>query len=90
MAGDRRSTWLNSTSARYASRGIELAAGVLGGCGIGWWVDRQLDSSPVALLIGAGIGIIGGLYNLVRDAVRQTMNTGHKGSDKPGGSDDSK
>ena len=90
MGGEKPTAWLNSNAARYAGRGIELAAGVLGGCLIGWWVDQQLASSPTGLLIGAGIGIVGGLYNLVRDVLRQTLNADRKGPKQPGRSDDSK
>ena len=42
--------------------GFELA-GVIAVLTLGgWWLDRWLDTSPTLTLIGAGIGIIGGLY----------------------------
>ena len=58
---------------RFATVGLELAGtlGVL--VAIGWWADGKLGSSPVGVLIGAFIGIVGGLTKLVystRNAVR--------------------
>lgn len=49
-----------------ASAGFEIAAAVGGFAALGWWIDRQRDSSPWGLLIGALLGLVGGLYNLVK------------------------
>ncbi len=50
--------------------GVELAGAVglmaLGG----WWLDGYLDMSPVFLLTGLFVGLIGGLYNLWKQAQR--------------------
>lgn len=53
-----------------AGAGFEIAAAVGGGAAFGWWIDRQRDSAPWGLLIGALLGLGGGLYNLVRAALR--------------------
>lgn len=40
----------------YVNLGMTIAV-ALAGCGaIGWWLDRQLGSSPIALLSGLGVG----------------------------------
>jgi len=55
---------------RMAGLGMELTGAVVGGVAIGWWIDRQLGSSPKATLGGGLIGIVGGLYNLLKAALR--------------------
>lgn len=67
---------------RLAGMGTELAAAVLGGCALGWWVDRAWGTGHWGLVVGALIGIVGGLYNLIRKAVHESLGlTGDKGSD---------
>ena len=51
---------------RLASSGFELAAAVGGFAVIGHLVDRSRGSHPKGLLIGAVLGLIGGMYNLIR------------------------
>ncbi|HSM15015.1 MAG TPA: AtpZ/AtpI family protein [Thermoanaerobaculia bacterium] len=55
---------------RLAGMGFELAASIAGGALLGWWIDRQLGSAPKALITLSAIGIVGGLYNLIRVALR--------------------
>lgn len=54
---------------RYSGMGMELAGGVLGFVALGWWIDRQLSSQPIALVVGAVFGCVGGLYHMVRRAI---------------------
>ncbi|HON67493.1 MAG TPA: AtpZ/AtpI family protein [Phycisphaerae bacterium] len=61
------STW------RLATQGMELAGAVAGGCLLGYWIDRHFGTAPWALVIGASVGIIGGLYNLIRKAVHESL-----------------
>ncbi|MBI4580820.1 MAG: AtpZ/AtpI family protein [Planctomycetes bacterium] len=65
--------------------GTELAGAVVGGCILGWWVDREFGTGRWGLIVGASIGIIGGLYNLIRKAVRESVgvDTPPKGSPRP-------
>jgi F0F1-type ATP synthase assembly protein I len=51
---------------RLAGVGIELAAAVGGFAVVGHLVDRWQGSHPKGLLIGAVLGLIGGLYNLIK------------------------
>lgn len=55
---------------RYAGMGMELAAGTVGCLLLGWFIDRQLDSYPIGLTVGAVIGTVGGFYNFIRKALR--------------------
>ena len=55
---------------RYAGVGLELVAVVLVLMWVGYWLDGKLDTSPWLMLTGALLGIVGGLYNLVRDALK--------------------
>lgn len=59
----------NATGMRYAGLGFELVASVLVLTLLGWWVDRHFGSAPWGVLSGALIGLIGGMYNLVRQAL---------------------
>jgi F0F1-type ATP synthase assembly protein I len=36
----------------------------------GWWLDRRYETTPWLTLIGAALGMIGGMYNFVRVAQR--------------------
>jgi len=50
--------------------GLELAAALVGLTLLGLWVDAHFGTRPYALLVGAGIGVVGGLYNLIRQALQ--------------------
>lgn len=64
MADDDRTKGL-----RLAGVGLEFAAAVAGLTLLGAWIDRHYGSTPWGVLIGAGIGVIGGTYNLIRQAI---------------------
>ncbi len=81
---------------RLASSGFELAAAVGGFAVVGHLIDRSRDSHPKGLLIGAVLGLIGGMYNLIRASLaanrqaqemdRETMreNDAREGNDGSG------
>ena len=72
---------------RLAGLGIELAGAIIGGCAVGWFIDRQFETR-FGLLSGAIIGIVGGLYNLIRQAlkiVRDEHKRSHEREDDVGG-----
>lgn len=51
---------------RLAGAGFELAAAVGGFAIVGHLIDRYRGSHPKGLLIGALLGLIGGMYNLIK------------------------
>jgi F0F1-type ATP synthase assembly protein I len=70
MADDRRFPgWV-----RYSGVGLELAGATAGLALVGYWIDSRFKTGPWGILGGVIIGIVGGLYNLIReslDAVRE-------------------
>lgn len=66
MAGKRKpfEAW------RYSGLGLELVGAVGALAAVGYWIDRRFDSSPWGVLVGAGIGIVGGMWNLIREGLR--------------------
>jgi F0F1-type ATP synthase assembly protein I len=65
MPGDQRFPgWI-----RYSGVGLELAGATAGLAVLGYWIDRRLGTSPWGILVGVFIGIVGGLYNLVKESL---------------------
>lgn len=60
------------TGMQLASIGVELAAAVLGFTLLGWWVDHHFGTHPWGVLVGALLGLVGGMYNLVRESLWAT------------------
>ena len=54
---------------RYSGVGLELAGATAGLALVGYWIDGRFGTRPWATLIGVVIGIVGGLYNLVRESL---------------------
>jgi F0F1-type ATP synthase assembly protein I len=66
MSADKRfPDWVS-----HAGIGLELAGAVAGFALVGYWVDRHYGSQPWGLIVGVVLGIVGGLYNLVREALQ--------------------
>lgn len=53
-----------------AGHGFELTAAVVGFGLVGYWVGGHLGNASIGLLVGALLGIFGGLYNLIRSSLR--------------------
>lgn len=71
---DPKSPWrLPPGIMQLAGAGVELAAGVGGACLLGWWIDRHFGTRPWGLLVCAIVGIVGGLYNLIRRATHDMV-----------------
>lgn len=61
--------------------GIELVAAVAGFTLAGYWWDRHFVTGPWGVLIGAFLGLVGGMYNVVRQslvAVRESASGSKK------------
>lgn len=48
---------------------MELAGATAGLALIGYWIDGRFGTSPWGILGGVVIGIVGGLYNLVKESL---------------------
>ena len=67
--------------------GLELAASIVGLTLVGYWIDRSFHTGQTWLIIGACLGIVGGMYNLIRQAIRlaredERRRKREKGSDR--------
>jgi len=69
MGKEKRTNQASGGALRYAGAGVELAATVIVACLLGFWIDRRFGTEPWGLVILAVVGVVGGLYNLVRHAV---------------------
>jgi F0F1-type ATP synthase assembly protein I len=63
--------WMNLSGV-----GIEFAAAVVGFTLAGYWWDRYFGTGPWGLLIGVALGLIGGTYNLIRQSLSATRESG--------------
>ena len=54
---------------RYSGAGLELAGATAGLALIGHWIDGKFGTSPWGILGGVLMGIVGGLYNLVKQSL---------------------
>jgi F0F1-type ATP synthase assembly protein I len=66
---------------RYSGVGLELAGATAGLAFVGYWIDGKYGTGPWGILIGVLIGIVGGLYNLVKQslaAVREAKDDDEK------------
>ncbi len=82
----------SSPGMRFWGIGVELAAAVAGLTFLGYWIDRHFGTSPWGILAGAAIGLVGGMYNLIREVTggtgtSSTGSTSDTGGGARGGSD---
>ncbi len=55
---------------RHSGVGLELAGALAGFALVGYWIDRWYETEPWGLVIGVILGMVGGLYNLVRQSLQ--------------------
>lgn len=86
MARRRYPTWVG-----LSGQGIELVAAVIGMTLIGIWIDHHYATTPTATVVGAILGLVGGMLNFLRAALAATrdrpeeeseVNDGAPGDDK--------
>lgn len=56
---------------RHGSKGFELAAAVGGLMLVGRWIGGHYGNARLGIVIGAVLGIVGGMYNLVRASLAE-------------------
>jgi F0F1-type ATP synthase assembly protein I len=61
---------------KLAGVGVELAAAVAGFTLAGYWWDRHFHTEPWGVLIGVALGLIGGMYNLIRQSLLASKEAG--------------
>lgn len=61
-----------SPGMRYAGLGMELAGGIAGFTLLGYWLDVKFDTHPRWLTVGAVIGCVGGMYNLIKIGIQES------------------
>ena len=59
---------------KYLGMGLETAVGVGLGYLVGAWLDRKYHWTPWGVTIGTLLGTAGGLYLLLKEALRMNRN----------------
>lgn len=54
---------------RLSGMGMEFVSAIAAGGVIGWLIDRWLGTQPRGVLIGLVVGILGGGFNLIKQAM---------------------
>jgi F0F1-type ATP synthase assembly protein I len=54
----------------FLGLGLNVAVGVGLGALIGWWLDKRYGWSPKGMTIGALVGLAGGMYLLLKEAMK--------------------
>jgi len=50
----------------FSGLGFVLFGCIGGGCLLGWFLDRWLGTLPIFMLIGSGLGLAGGVVELLQ------------------------
>jgi ATP synthase protein I len=90
MSAEKRfPTWV-----RYSGVGVEFSAAVAGFALVGYWIDNRFETGPWGLVGGLVLGLVGGLYNLVRQSLQaareariedEATRTAHDDPERPPG-----
>lgn len=72
----------------YSAMGLEFAGAVAGFSLVGWWIDRhwQIDGHWGVIVCGL-LGIIGGMYNLIRQGLAANREIDRTKATRASGSD---
>jgi len=65
MSKDPEQNW-----GHFAGIGLQVAAGAGLGALVGMWLDKKYDWAPWGVTVGVMIGVIAGLYLLIKDAIK--------------------
>jgi len=65
-------------SRRLAGIGFELAGAVAGFVLFGYWIGKYFDQAEMGVVIGAVLGLVGGMYNLIRATLAASEGAAHR------------
>lgn len=68
---------------RYAGLGVDFAAAVAVFTLIGYWIDQHWHLGRKATITGAVLGLVGGMYNLIRQSLA-AFKEANRRDDDPG------
>ena len=55
---------------KHLGVGLQMLVGVGLGLAVGTWLDKKDGWSPWGVLVGSMLGLAGGMYLLIKDAIR--------------------
>ena len=55
---------------QFLGMGLQMAVGVGLGLAVGSWLDRRYGWAPWGVLVGVMVGLSGGMYLLIKEALR--------------------
>jgi F0F1-type ATP synthase assembly protein I len=58
------------STGKYLGLGLQMAVGVVLGLVIGGWLERRYGWQPWGTMVGAMLGLAGGMYLLIKEALR--------------------
>jgi F0F1-type ATP synthase assembly protein I len=70
-----------------AGLGFELAGAVAGFALVGYWVGKYYGNPALGLLIGSMLGLVGGMYNLIRATLASQRGSADRGRKSDSDSD---
>ena len=62
---------------KYSGAGLELAGATAGLALVGYWIDGKFGTAPWGILVGVLIGLVGGLYNLIKQSLAAMREAGN-------------
>ena len=77
-----------STLRQYAGMGTELAGSICGLTLAGYWFDRHYQTGNKGTIVGVIIGVVGGMYNFLRRALKMSRQAEREYRDVHGGRHD--
>jgi ATP synthase protein I len=64
--GSKKGQYHDSLAGVGYRMSIELVVGICAGLGLGWLIDRQMDTKPWFMIILMFLGLVAGVFNVVR------------------------
>lgn len=87
MPNDNDNDKFAGTYWRYTGVGFELIGSLAVFALIGYAIDRHWHTGPMGMVIGALVGIVVGLYLVIKEALKMNASDFQPGSHGPAGTD---